>query len=108
TYREIIIDPPPPDSCPSAERCAADLRPGDVIFTEFNPNPYCQLHDGEYVELYNTTDSTIELKDVTFRQIVGATTRNVKITSSYVLPPRGFVTLVRGSSSCYQRPNRIP
>lgn len=50
---DIVVEPPPPE-------------PGDLIFTELMVNPSVDDEDGEWVELYNTSGSTLDLAGYSF------------------------------------------
>lgn len=47
---------------------AAQLSVGDLVITEFFNNPSTEGDAGEYFEIYNTTNSTINLNGLTFTE----------------------------------------
>jgi len=62
----------------------------DVVINEImaDPNPVVGLPEWEYVELYNTTEFSIDLKDWEIQ--IGS---NDNYFGTYVLPPHGYVIL---------------
>ena len=62
----------------------------DIVINEImaDPNPVVGLPEWEYVELYNTTDFGIDLKDWTMK--IGS---NETVLGTYVLAPHGYVIL---------------
>jgi hypothetical protein len=69
---------------------------GDLIFNEImsKPNPPVSLPDREYLELYNSTDDTI---DITGFRILYGKDKSSKITSGKIAP-RGYAVICASSS----------
>ncbi|MCO4293236.1 lamin tail domain-containing protein [Solitalea sp. MAHUQ-68] len=65
-------------------------KPGDIIFTELfpDPSPQIDLPTAEFVEIYNTSDSLIELKNWTYSD--ATTTFTFK---SGVIQPKTYLIL---------------
>ncbi|MDP6944517.1 MAG: lamin tail domain-containing protein, partial [Myxococcota bacterium] len=58
----------PGDGC-SMTCTVEDFQVGDIIFTEFMPNPSAVLDaEGEWVEVYNTTDADIDINGWTLTE----------------------------------------
>ncbi len=67
-----------------------EANANDVVINEVmaDPNPVVGLPEWEYVELYNTTEFAIDLKD--WQVQIGS---NDNIIGNYVLAPHGYVIL---------------
>ena len=73
----------------------------DIVINEImaDPNPVVGLPEWEYVELYNTTEFGIDLKDWQIQ--IGS---NDNTFESYVLPPHGYVILCHNDALPELRP----
>jgi hypothetical protein len=63
---------------------------GDIVFSEIMANPGTGSSDPEYVELYNTTDKTFQLKDCKF--YYGNTAYNLPAKD---IPPHSYFVLCK-------------
>ena len=71
-------------------------NPGDIVITEFMPNPSAVLDtDGEWLEFYNTTASEIDLSGWTISD--GGTDSHT--ITSLIIPAGGVVVLGRNSNT---------
>ena len=76
-----------------------DLEPGDLLITEWMPNPTCASDACEWIEIYNTTALPIELLGLGVR--VGGGSPTATVETQYVLPPGEFAVLDTGGSWPY-------
>jgi len=78
---------------------------GDLIITEFMANP-AEVTDGagEYFELYNTTDSEINLNGWTVKD---DGSDSFVISGSLVVPPNGFIVIGKGDGTYNKRDYEI-
>ena len=82
-------------SCSGSVTCANE---GDVIFTEIMQNPSAVGDsNGEYVEIYNTTDSTIDLEGWVIKD--DATTTEAHTITNLTIPANGYAVLGNDSDS---------
>ncbi|MDG1673185.1 MAG: lamin tail domain-containing protein [Flavobacteriaceae bacterium] len=82
-------------SCSGSVTCA---NVGDVIFTEIMQNPSAVLDtNGEYVEIYNTTNSTIDLEGWVIKDDV--TTTEAHTITNLTIPANGYAVLGNNSNS---------
>ena len=82
-------------SCSGSVTCA---NVGDVIFTEIMQNPSAVGDsNGEYVEIYNTTDSTIDLEGWVIKD--DATTTEAHTITNLTIPANGYAVLGNNSDS---------
>ena len=82
-------------SCSGSVTCA---NVGDVIFTEIMQNPSAVGDsNGEYVEIYNTTDSTIDLEGWVIKD--DATTTEAHTITNLTIPANGYAVLGNDSDS---------
>ncbi|GAA0872491.1 hypothetical protein GCM10009117_16380 [Gangjinia marincola] len=87
----ITINSP---TCIAAD-CVAE---GSVIFTEIMQNPSINADPaGEYVELYNTTDASIDLEGFVLKDDV-STGETHTIASSLIIPAQGYVVIGNGAT----------
>ena len=77
--------------CSVANTC--EVSSGQVLINEFLPSPSPST-DPEWVELYNTTNSTINIGYCIIDDIVGGSPA-YQIPASTLIPPHGFWTLDR-------------
>ena len=64
---QTLSDDDPGDDDPGDDDPDPNIpREGDIVFSEIMANPGTGSSDPEYVELYNTTDKTFQLKDCRF------------------------------------------
>ncbi|MCB9663514.1 MAG: lamin tail domain-containing protein [Alphaproteobacteria bacterium] len=97
------------DSTPDSEDVfdgilrAGDLKAGDLLITEIMDNSRCSQSESDYIEVYNTTEYTIDLKDLRFRQ-KNDTIDNIRvIPNSYLLPRNGYALITRALTPGVQR-----
>jgi hypothetical protein len=79
-----------------------DLVVGDLIITEFLPNPEdCSDFAAEYIEVYNTTDAIIRLDDLIVS--IGGISDPLWVTRALLMPDQhGLLVYRTGSTSgCY-------
>jgi hypothetical protein len=82
-------------SCSGSVTC---VNEGDVIFTEIMQNPSAVGDsNGEYVEIYNTTDSTIDLEGWVIKD--DATTTEAHTITNLTIPANGYAVLGNDSDS---------
>ncbi|MEM6697737.1 MAG: lamin tail domain-containing protein, partial [Bacteroidota bacterium] len=68
---------------------------GDLVITEIIQNPSAVLDtDGEWFEVYNSTDTPIDLKGYIIRDAGG---ENHEIATSVIVPNNGYVVLARNA-----------
>lgn len=71
---------------------------GDLLITEIMYNPAALVdNDGEWIELYNKSTKTINLKDMVIRR--GAATTYHKIASDVTMAPGSYVVLGRTATA---------
>ncbi len=72
------------------------LRKNDIVFSEImaDPEPQTQLPPHEFLEIYNRTDSTIDLSDWTLM----VNTKSAKIGET-TLPPHAYATICAESAA---------
>lgn len=84
-----------------AERCIDDLGTGDLVLTEFMANPdFCDDPNGEYIEVYNATDSAVDL----FGLEISDATTTVTLDEHAIVDAYGYAWLANGTSEtlfCY-------
>ncbi len=90
---------------------ATPVKPGDLVINEVNLNPLgCPNPDeGRYIEIYNNTDKSVDLRDF---KIDWGTIKDLSIGkragSNWLLGPREFTAIQRSSSTgCYNYGNRF-
>jgi hypothetical protein len=85
----VLIEEEPVDSGPDEE--PDEVEPGDMLFSEMMVNPQAVDDEvGEWVELYNTADSAIDIGGYTFRdEDIDAWV----LDGPLVVPAHGFVVL---------------
>lgn len=72
----------------------ADVNSQEILITEVMPTAQSSNDSYEYIELYNSTDRNIDLKDYKLPQ------QNVDITASKVIGPKGiFVICTKGTTT---------
>ncbi|MDR2919580.1 MAG: lamin tail domain-containing protein [Tannerella sp.] len=73
---------------------------GDIIINEVmaDPNGLTELPLTEYVEIYNTTNTSISLKDWSFIYIINDSSRTIVTLPEIILPPNGYAVLFRTGS----------
>jgi hypothetical protein len=77
---------------------AEDLQFGDLIVTEWMPNPTCTGDDCEWVEVYNTTDLPIDL----FRLRIGDSNTSEptgEVLTSFILEPGSYALLAKSDTN---------
>ena len=74
-----------------ASHSKAELSTGDLIITEFLADPSALNDDGEFFEIFNTTDSTINLNGLTFTEDDGTNESFTVIIDAFVNPGEFFV-----------------
>ena len=91
---------PPVDLC-DADRCAADLVPGALEITEIMADPStCTDATGEWLELVNLTDGTVQLAGL---QLVDASGRTGTLTAG-IVEPGEHVVVGRGDAQSFCGP----
>ncbi len=92
------------DTCGTcaADKCIGDVAAGELVVTELMPNPdACGERDnsGEYIEVYNTTEMSIDLNCL---ELTDAGERYGFIEVSTVVEAGGYAVLQRrGEEYCY-------
>jgi beta-lactamase superfamily II metal-dependent hydrolase len=87
------ITPDPAGGCdPLYQTCSVScqISPGQVVINEFLPSP--SNNGTEWIELYNTTDTTLNLGYCYIDDIIGASPAS-QIPASTLIPAHGFWTL---------------
>ncbi|MHB8874542.1 MAG: lamin tail domain-containing protein, partial [Myxococcaceae bacterium] len=83
----VACAPPPPDPCKSR-------KPGDLVLTEYLNDPPGIDTGKEYLELYNATAATIELKGLTvYTSKLDGTSLKTHVLRAGSVPSRGYFTL---------------
>jgi subtilisin family serine protease len=91
---------PPLEGC-GAERCPADLVAGDLLFTEVMADPTtCTDASGEWLELFNATDATVQLGGLVLTDASGRT----GTLSDAVVQPGEHVVVGRGDAQSFCGP----
>src|SRR5688500_8814171 len=89
--RSIAPDIQTPILTPQASLVAAA---SDIVITEFLPNPNTNTNDsGEYVELYNSGSTSVDLMGWTIRSKTGSSTEAHVIASSFVVAPGSYALI---------------
>tara|TARA_B110000459_G_scaffold126810_1_gene139155 strand:+ start:2940 stop:4613 length:1674 start_codon:yes stop_codon:yes gene_type:complete len=74
--------------------------PGDLVITEIMQNPAGVSDDfGEWVEVYNTTASDIDLINWILRDQPGSSQNIATISTSIIVPAGGYISLGRGGDT---------
>jgi MYXO-CTERM domain-containing protein len=86
--------PPPEGEFAIGQRSQA-VKQGDLVISEIYASPPAGVTDGEWFELYNTTDQPIDLKAWSFKD-----NKNEEVVSSSVtVPAHGYVVLGQSDKS---------
>lgn len=82
--------PPPPLEC---------VNPGDLVITEIMTNPESPIDDneGEWIEIYNSTGSDIDIEGYTLSD--GGGTHVINKGSALMVPAGGYITVGKSASA---------
>ncbi len=72
------------------------LVPGDLVITEVMWNPNCAGDSCEWIEILNTTASTVDLLDLFVRDIDDSPINQGRITTNLLVEPGGLALIARG------------
>lgn len=82
-----------------ADLCAGDIGYLDVYVSEVMADPTdCTDATGEWVEVYNRTDLSVDLNGATLED--GSSGATVTLSNMAVIPARSYAVIGKGSSSC--------
>lgn len=94
--------PTTPD--PPQSPCAS-VTPGDLIITEFMPDPAGSDTGKQYIEIYNQTDDGIELGGLTlFQSMADGSRENATTLRKAALPSHGYFVLGDAGNNAQARP----
>lgn len=69
---------------------------GDLVITEFMPNPMAVSDtDGEYIEVYNSTDADIDMDGLT----ISDDNNTFNVNGSFIVPAKSYAVFVRNGDS---------
>jgi len=95
---------PPPEPTPEL-LTVADLAPGDLVVTEYMPNPtWCAGDSCEWFEVRNATDSDIDLDGLVVEDAGGAS----GTVGTVVVAPGAVAVVGRGSDAAWDHPDITP
>ncbi len=85
-----------------ADRCGEDLSAGDLVVTELMANPTdCSDANGEWIEVHNATDGTVNLAGLVVRDASG---REGAVSHEAALAPGGYAVLGKGDAQSFCGP----
>ncbi|MFZ4579060.1 MAG: lamin tail domain-containing protein [Myxococcota bacterium] len=81
----------------AVDKCFAAVLPGSLVVTELMPNPKKVLDaDGEYIEIFNATQSNIDLAGLTLKS--GAGVHQIPTAKSIPVASGAYVVLSRSAT----------
>jgi len=84
-------------TCNASNQCEMDvvINEGDIVISEFIPNPKSVSDaDGEWIELYNTTNSAIDLTNL--KILTGTSEKELTATNiSLEIPANGYFVIAK-------------
>jgi hypothetical protein len=81
-------------------RCAGDMRPGDILITELMTDPVGGSSECEWIELYNNTDQVLELAGLLLVDGAEPNFFRAPNLTAGVIEPRSWAVVMKDAEAC--------